>query len=245
MTIRKVTRNADGSLPPTHPILGVSYGDVFRAVYRVRIRFDDRVEGGIPKDGEAMEAWLKTKGFLPDEVDAMARARRAELKAQSDDAALDSADAYVEEEITRTWSGFTKRDGNLVIEGRQIKAMFRECATELKITTSVYAFKQRLQHGFFMDDAALTRNGQPLSEPDGYRTKVVHAWTKKGKIAAFSRHDYVYAGELEFTIKVIQADVVTADVLKRMLVLAEEMGLGANRSQGEGKFTVLEFEQVR
>lgn len=247
MTIRKVTRNADGSVPPGHPVLGTAYDDVFGAVYRVRIRFDDRVEGGIPKDESIMESWLKVKGFTPDETDAMIRARRAEIKEQSEDTASlnDANDALIEEEITRSWSGFTTRDGVLVIEGRQIKAMFRECATELAIAKTVYAFKQRLQHGFFIDDAPLSRNEIQLTEPDGYRTKVVHAWTKKGKIAAFSRHDYIEHGEIEFEIKVVQTQSVTEQLLRRLLVLAEEMGLGANRSQGEGKFTVMSFEQIR
>ena len=88
------------------------------------------------------------------------------------------------------WSGFkTDATGGLFIETRQVKALIRECATELELTKDRTAgLRQRIQHGLMIKSP---EGGERLhlgrTEPDGAYTSVCHVMTPRGKKAAFKR----------------------------------------------------------
>ena len=73
--------------------------------------------------------------------------------------------------------------------------------------------------------------------------------TPKGKISALRRFDYFTEPTLEFEIWVLTTATqekrhVGEDDLIGILTHAQENGLGASRSQEEGKFDVVEFERM-
>lgn len=218
--------------------VNVPLGDekkIYGAKYRVRIRFRERVCGGTPKDPEIQKAWLETRGFTTAETEEYVRNLREE-----------KGDEYVNEEVKKAWSGFRGDSEGLYLEARQLEAMMREGATELGIPRATRGFRQRLQHGCFVKPHRLRmlKENEIVKEPDGDRMTVVHVMTPKGKVAAFSRFDYVEEAELAFEVLIVQSEMFTAEKLADILTLAQEQGLGAGRSQGEGKFDVLEITQL-
>lgn len=201
--------------------------DVYGACYQVTVKVRDRICGGIPKDPKVQLKWLETKGFTSQEAEAYTREMREDL-----------GDDFVEDQASKTACGFKSDGKGLFIEARQIEAMLREGATELGLTKSVRGFRQRLQHGCFVRPARLYFGRKA---PDGQGLACVHAITPKGKIAAFSQFDFINHPTLTFQVMVVRDSDITAARLAQMLALGQEQGLGARRSQGEGKLEVLEI----
>lgn len=107
----------------------------------------------------------------------------------------------------------------------------------------------------------LDAEGNPVKAPTRYEETVVHAMTPKGKISALKRFDVVFPWTLEFGVHVVDpgrylkalaprsgargkaADgegvktKVTEEYLKTCLALAQDNGLGANRTAGFGTFS--------
>ena len=173
----------------------------------------------------------------------------------------------IEDRASMAWTGFKFVDGSLVLEERQVKAMLKECGTTLDYFRLIQGFRQLVQHGVFVEPAfiALMRDGQPVREPDGFQDRVVHVMTAQGPRSAIKRVDYLRAPlHLEFDVLVTEPNKAvhwtqarsqskkkeTGQALpanwdeawSQMWRLAQELGLGANRSQGIGKFNVTRFD---
>jgi len=206
---------------------------VFRK-YRVEIRFRERILGGIPKAKELIVPWLKGRGVPAKAVEELAEEVEAEVEA------LPREDLE-----TAVWTTF-KRDGDGVyIEERQIKALLKEAAFVLGLTRKA-RFRDSVAHGLFVkpERIHLTRGGEQVKEPDGYIESAIHVMTARGPRSALKRCDYVEKVDAGFEVWVA-APAITKEDLKQLFTLGQEIGLGASRSQGYGKFTVRRFEPVR
>jgi len=228
---------AQAAPAPPGNVLGVSFEDIYTGHYRISLVMREWLVGGIPKDPDVQKKWLETQGWTPAEADEyVARTRKETEEAGGD---------WVEEAEMEGWSGFkSDATGGLFIETRQIKALIRECATELELTKDRQAgLRQRIQHGLMIKSV---QGGERLylgrEKPDGDYTGVCHVMTPRGKKAAFKKADYVAGVSITFEVWIVQAAKFTDEKLRKVLFLAQEAGLGANRSQGQGKFDVTAFE---
>jgi CRISPR/Cas system CSM-associated protein Csm4 (group 5 of RAMP superfamily) len=206
-------------------------------VYRLKLRLVEKLAGGVPKNPDLIRSWVEASTGYKDE-------KSEELT----EAALEQQIDTVSE---KSWNGFFRDEQKgLYIEARCVKAMFKECASVLRITTQKLGSKQILQHGFevkSLDGGARIYLGK--QKPDGFDESPIHVVTPQGPRTAIKRVDYVENVDLEFEVWVLTTAAqekrhVGEDDLKRMLALGQENGLGADRSQGQGKFEVVEFEKV-
>lgn len=202
--------------------------------YRIMIQFRDKILGGVPKTKEMLKAWLETRG-MEDKFE--------ELK--------DDIDGEFPEDTTekekRAWTGFLKNDNGLYMSNHQVKALFKECANTIKMTTmrGNKGLKQILQHGVVVEPAQLYY--QPCHHaPDGYIEMAAHVGVATGKRAILKRHDYLIQPKLEFEVWVPDAinvgGLLSEYKLKILVGLGATNGLGCCRSQGYGQFIVLEWE---
>jgi len=234
---------------PTQPAPSIFWA------FNIALRVRDRIAGGIPKNPDVIRAWLEAK-LKPDDVENV----QAEITQLID---------QVEE---KTWSGFKRDAGGLFLEERNIKAMLREAAFQLELTRE-RGFREDIAHGTFVkpERIRLLRAGKaaadeygawtvsndevfaPVAEPDGVETAVVHATTPAGKMTALKKWDFVVQPVLVFQIwanakgalvRSQKGQDLGASRIKEMLAFAQELGLGANRSQGWGKFDVLLCEEA-
>lgn len=156
-----------------------------------------------------------------------------------------------------------------MLEERQVKAMLKECGTTLDYFRLIRGFRQLVQHGVFVEPAfiPLMRNGGMVTEPDGFEDRVVHVMTAQGPRSAIKRVDYLRApAHVEFDVLVAEPNKAVhwaqarsqskkkesgqalpdnwEEAWQQMWRLAQELGLGANRSQGVGKFNVTRFDRA-
>jgi len=213
--------------------------------WKAVLQFRDTVEGGVPKDPEMIRTWILakvSKGELkmePQEVEELIRTTAQEVIVQEEEAEEETS----KEQVTRrklkaSWCGFKSDENGLYIEARQVHAMLKECANTLKLTRQIPGLRQVLQHGTHIKPVKIYLSKK---EPDGIREAI--AQTRFG--SAFKRNDYVKNAEI--TVEIYYADVgfLSDDNYKKVMVVAQENGLGANRSQGVGKFDILQLEKIQ
>ena len=204
--------------------------------YRVRIKVRNKLCGGMPKNQDVIESWIKASTGFDDE----------KTKVQTQEA----LDALVEEKTEKSWNGFPEDEHGIFIWARQLKAMFKESATMLRVTVDKRGSKQIFQHGFevkALDGCDRIRLG--VRKSLAYDEGPIHVQTAQGPRSALKRVDYVEKVEIDFEIWVLTTasgetrHVGEKDIV-RMLTFAQENGLGADRSQGQGKFDVVSFERI-
>jgi hypothetical protein len=222
--------------------------------FRTRVRFDTRLVGGIPvvpegaDRADAYEQWARGQG-----VDQPASAELAGKLADDDD--MPTTD-----EVEGMETGFRRDDDGIYIEARQVKAMLRESAQRLGIIKQVRGSRQVVQHDLHVRAAdgtqklrpfrGVSRADKPLpvDGPDGKDSRPISVVTRQGPRTAIKRFEYVTEAELEFDVLVLAGGVgdglVDEAQLREMLEFGGMLGLGADRSQGEGTFTVEEFHPV-
>jgi len=207
--------------------------------YLVTIELSEKVYGGMPKNRELIKAWVAARTGFNDELTEAQTAEHLETMTEG-----------VAEGM---WTGFPVDATGIFIHSRQIKAMLREGATMLNITKKKRGSKQVIQHGFEVKnpgDFGQRHYFSPNSrEPDGSDEGPIHVQTAKGPRTALKRQDFVEGRQLTFAVWVLSTESgesrhLGENEIVSMLRHAQENGLGASRSQGNGKFVVKAFAKV-
>jgi hypothetical protein len=214
--------------------------------YTTTIRFRDRLVGGIPAadpDADSVdlyEKWARGQGV--ENAPGFDQTLPESLAADPD---MPVAVA----DIAGPQMKFRSNDDGLYVEARQVKAMLREAAQRLGMIKTTRGTRQVLQHDIHVRGLDGSQK-LPLGcqEPDGTDMRPISIVTPQGPRTALKRFDYVTERELTFVIRVLAGGVgdgiVGPEQLRDMLELGGDLGLGADRSQGEGTFEVVAFEEA-
>jgi hypothetical protein len=198
--------------------------------WRVKIQMDNKILGSLPKNPSDIERFATAVGATDPSL------------------AEKVIEEVVADPLAEVGSSCFKRDeSGLYIEDRQVKALLKESATMLGYTLRNNPGRQFFQHGLFVDPPRMHLGKH---EPDGVERLFGTVMTPQGPRSIVRNMDYVERPVIEFQIKGLMSDKkkegsacpLTDDQLAIMLSHAQANGLGACRSQGFGKFTVLEFE---
>lgn len=204
--------------------------------YDVTIKIRDRICGGTPRNPELLKGWIAATTAHNDETTtAQEKAARENLLQPTEE---------------KSWNGFPGDEKGLFVWSRQVKALFKECASMLRITVTKQGSKQIFQHGFeIKGTVADDRIYLGKKAPDDFAEGPIHVQTPQGPRTALKRVDYVQSPTLSFQIWVLKTNAnekrhVSEDDLRTMLTFGQENGLGADRSQGSGKFDCVSFVRV-
>lgn len=193
----------------------------------------DVLAGGIPTDAKVAEGWLKTKIADTDDI---IRDMVADVMLER---GVDAEAATAIVAMNKHLNGFKRDDSGLYIEGRQLKAGIKEAANirwakerwgpTNKGTLSFFA-----EHVFVVED----RLHVGVQEPTGINQRFVHTWRGNG----IQYEEFVQDAKIDFTIV---TDFDFSDEQWALLWLtAEQNGLGASRSQGYGRYSVVKWDKV-
>lgn len=204
--------------------------------YNVTIAVREHIYGGTPKNPDIIKAWIKARTGFDDDL----------TKAQTEEA----LETQTDEEAESMWTGFPSDELGLFVHTRQLKAMLRESAVLLRITKKKIGSRQIIQHGFEVRGPEHdSRIYLGVTEPTGSHEGPIHVMTPKGPRTALKRQDYVEKPQLSFAVWILKtAPQETRHLgekdLVQMLTHCQENGFGACRSQGHGKFDVIEFSKI-
>lgn len=224
-------------------------------IYRITIKVRDKICGGVPRNPDVLESAIKARTGHDDAITAK-QIEEAEAALPK----LTEFENIVEQQVQKSWNGFlSDPERGLFIWARQAKALFKECATMLRVTVEKMGSKQILQHGFEIkaptapEDRlflAADEGGTPILNPHGFDEGPIHVQTPQGPRTAIKRVDFVEGCYLTFEVWVLSTHAtekrhVGEGEVREMLKFGQENGLGADRSQGRGKFDVVGFEVVQ
>lgn len=211
--------------------------------------------GGIPSDPKVIEGWLRTKFATNDEIiRAQVTETILDRAADGDTPADPVEDAIKATAATRNLNGFKRaqggnHDGQLYIEGRQLKAAIKEAGSVAvaagKLPSRGWGSTSKgirsflAEHVFVIEERLyLYRDGEPVLEPSGVAQRFVH--THRGNSIQYE--EYAENVALAFTVRTDQA--LTAKQWALLWLTGEQQGVGATRSQGFGTYTVTKWDAI-
>jgi hypothetical protein len=243
--------------------MNISAADVIEQMYlrfTATLRFIDQVRGGIPKNPATIEGWIRSRiddlhvvDTLAEKVkrgseeERIALAERLIATTKTEMGLSDLSPDQLKEVSEAVWNGFKSDENGLYLEGRCIKAMIKESANIIKNIPAMGEFsalKARIAERFFVEE---TKVYLGLSQPHGTHEGFVHAMTPMGPISALKKVDYVEQATIVFTVRTLNTTftnkeknkMTPLEMLKVVLAHAAWNGLGAERSQGHGRFDVI------
>lgn len=198
----------------------------------VKLRFHDKLAGGVPRNEEVIRSWIESKNK---ELSAAEREKLVQ-------ATVSEMPDLTEEKSEKHREGFKSDEHGLYIENRCIKAMLKEAGNVMKTMLEKTGLKAKVaERVFVLGD----RTHLHLDAPSGTDERVVHAMTMQGPRTSIRLVDYAENAEISFVVAVLddpsQKMRVTIDEVAELLRYAQFNGLGALRSQGYGQFSVVEF----
>ena len=209
-------------------------------VWNVEIVFIDQVHGGVPVDPKMIEGWIKAKISKGEMVMTDPEAQKLIEKTVAEVTNL-------EEEVEAAgcvFKGVNDPNG-LYLESRQVKACFREGFVQLGMVSrdpqKRKITRDGIQHSFHVEPDRIYFGNK---EPDGFEESVAHVKGPRGPRSCFKRNDYMTKARIKFTVKYLKAEEVEDGAFLDALAAMQDIGLGANRSAGKGKFSVLSVVKV-
>ncbi len=209
---------------------------------RVEIQIRDRLLAGKPAALKAADAMLRARGLdsfvaeAEDIVDPKERAEAAEGIAKNEGLCE-----------------FTRRENKpgIWMPSNNVKAGLKENWSVLGLRNEVRGSRGALAEGIFVCGPGGGVESDWLfvgDRPAGVMEAVTHTIGPQGPIAAIKRNEYVIRPLITFDLIIANAkavsDKISDDELAQTLVHYGEHGLGANRSQGFGRFDLVSVQEV-
>ena len=204
--------------------------------YLVKIRVGALV-GGLPKDPNMVAGWVNATNKKKSDAD-----RAAIVEAH-----LEHLPDVEEDKKEKQGIGFARDGGELCIEGRQVKAMLKEAANIIKNVAPggpLTALKSRVADQVFVSELYIPVG---RTKPDRIVERAIHVLTPQGPRDSIKVCEVCDDVELEFTVRrMVRAGkrTVSEKVLLAILDYGQNVGLGADRSQGYGVFEILSVEKT-
>lgn len=221
--------------------------------FLIRLRFRDRVLGALPKSADVMRRWLETRHLPTEEIEAQV--------------ATLGSDAAITSDQEAAWTGFRVNDkGEPYLDTYTVAALVREMMSTLGMTVERQGTKQTRQHltevAACAADGTLYegkerarlyfyRNGARVTQPDGAEDSTGHVQTPQGERSIVKKADYIEGAEVCFVLRVPARlaearakAVIDETAVARIFAHAPNSGLGKERSMQQGKFDVIQLDQL-
>ena len=205
-------------------------------ILRITIQFREKLHAGKPAQLDAAEAMLKARGL------------EAAIEAVNIDDPNELAEAAAET-VNEGLCEFHRREGKpgIWMPSNHVKAMLKENWSVLGYRQSQRGSRGALAEGVFVFSTDPTDPDWLYigEKPDGVDTNVSHTTGPKGPQSSIKRNEFVWQKRLTFDVKIAKAiaNKLDDELFADMLHHASEHGLGANRSQGQGRFSIVNIEE--
>ena len=227
---------------------------VYPFAYAVTVHCE-RVVGGTPSNPRVAKAWLETK-FR--DRDAILHDMVGEIMAKR---GISAEEAIEQADILKHLNGFMKDEKGIYLEGRCIKAGIKEAAN-IRWPKERWGPTNKGTLGFVSEHIFVTENkvhiarrnplvrtderGQDqVVEPAGLAKRaddVMQRFVSTWRGTGIQYEEYVDDATLSFTV---QTDYpFEHDRWAELWLTGEQQGLGASRSQGFGRYKVIQWDQV-
>jgi hypothetical protein len=213
------------------------------AHYRATLVVHGKLIGGIPKDPDTIKKWIESRikggADLP-----LQELWNETVEAMGESASFGEVTAAVASEM-QGGNGFKTMDGQLVYEGRCMKAALKEAANIAYPGTEWPGRPAKIRKGlknylaetvFVVEDVI----GLGVSEPSGTEQRIKHVMTPQGPRSSIGVVDYVEDPKLSFTVAVLDG-CIKDEVWGRLWAALERGGIGSDRARGDGQCELVDW----
>lgn len=231
-------------------IFGKAAGNYTR--YRCEVQVANRLVGGIPKDPDTIKGWLTSRLEVDDAV--LVEMTEATYRQMREESGAEPERDAVMEEVARQFeggNGFKTVDGQLVYEGRCMKAAIKEAANIAYPNKTPYpgrpdalkasGLKSKLAERVFVDEEYISLG---VDAPSDTEQRIKHIMTPQGPRSAINVVDVVDKPMLSFTVSVLD-DFLKPEVWARIWSVIEANGLGSDRARGDGTCELITWEKLK
>ena len=151
------------------------------------------------------------------------------------------AEVGADEEQPPGWATFKRDAQGLYYEGRTVRGHLKDCALQVQgFYPAVKNFRAKFVNRVYIQDdkIRLLREGQLVTVIDGTETRFIQVMTRQGPRSAIKYLDYVDQPHLTFVVQIMDDGVIKLEHLQTVLDYGSMHGMGAERSQGWGRYTV-------
>ena len=206
--------------------------------YRVGLQFDGEFGGQIPRSEKEIRKMLehrmpgrKPEGAVP--IEELVEQVATETPVQDEES----------EDYVPGWSTFKRStDGNLLYEGRCVRGHLKDCALQVAgFFPAIKAFRAKVVNSLYVVNKTMPLLGSSLnviSEIHDTEQRFIQVMTRQGPRSAIKYIDYILDPYLEFDIKLRADKVIEISHIESILEYGSLHGMGAERSQGWGRYTV-------
>jgi hypothetical protein len=217
--------------------------------YRATLAFRDFIVGATPKDQKILPKWLATGTGISDE-ETLALMTERTIRELLPDLPTGISRAEVMEiaaermAMEQHTNGFKRDQDGLYIESRVVKAMLRETVNIL-YAGEAWGKTRKGPKSFTAERAFINPNRIHLGayEPSDIMTFIGHPMGPRGVQSNMTNYEVVERPTITFEVMVTR-DAIDAKHWPDIWRQAQEIGLGALRSQGHGRFDILEWECI-
>ena len=231
--------------------VGQIYGHRFAGELQVA-----QLMGGTPSNPKVAEGWLRAKMGLSKEDDiSQAVEAVMEARAGSPEGPISADDALKEVDRTRHLNGFKKDENGLYVEGRHLKASIKEGASVARSAGNLdarYGTTNKGTIGFVAEHIFVVEDRLYLYREDA-AGKVVHVTEPTGVRQSFPKNPINNQTGIQYTEYVDDAIIAFTAVSDwnfkesewaAIWVTAGNIGVGASRSQGFGRYIVTKWDRL-
>lgn len=217
--------------------------------YHASITFRDRVVGGTPKDPSVVEKWLRAKAGIESDEEVRQMTIRTMRELGVENAESLTFDQLVEasKELAskRNTNGFKFGPAcGLYLESRTVKSMIKE-AVNILYAGERWGRTSKGPKNFTAERVFIDPDRLYLDRmtPDGVELFIGHISGPSGPTSNLTYYEHVIGSTLEIDVRVTR-DEITFEHWQEIWVQCQEIGLGALRSQGYGRFDLNSFDVV-
>ncbi len=200
------------------------------------------LHGGTPRSADVVRNWLIAKAGITDEAQIEAEVARI-FKADPTRSDAEVAAEAIQPMSDRYVNGFKRDAESLYMEGRHLKACLKESASSARATNKLPAKFGATNKGtlsFVAEHIVVPTDKLHMgrSYHDDHHTRFVATWRGTG----ITVEEVCY--EVKLSAPVWSDYNFTEEQWAMIWLTAEQIGIGASRSQGFGTFTVTTWERV-
>jgi len=210
--------------------------------YDVELHFNSPFAASVPRHPKDIRAMLKNRAPSKPPPNAVPLPELAELI---------ESEVDIDEEVERGEATFKRDEEGLYFEARCVKAHIKNCAEVLRVYLDIKALKPKIANRVYVlpvekiyVDRKVGDNWERVKEPDGNEVRYIHVIGPRGPQNTLKGIDYILNARIIFQLEVLEDNIVGKKLLESLFDYGRVHGMGQERSQGWGRYTVARLEEA-
>jgi hypothetical protein len=202
--------------------------------YRAVLKVNGPFAASLPKDPDEIRSMLENRMPAEKPEDGATIDELVETVS----AAVATAD-QPDEDVLPGASTFPSDERGLYYEGRCVRGHLKDCALQIQgFFPSVKNFRAKFVNRVYVVTDKIYVGAKEVA---GTQERFIQVMTRRGPRSSIKYIDWVESPTLEFTIKLLNDDVITEEHLKAVFEYGGIHGMGGERSQGWGRYELKEL----